>query len=52
MTYGDFTNLLRRTTKIKLAEKLHKPITKKSEKRKAYSSFKENIWVDVRYIYC
>ena len=26
------------------AEKLHKPIVKKFEKRKVYSSFKDNIW--------
>ena len=28
----------------KLAEELHKPIIKKFEKRKAYPSFKDNIW--------
>ena len=27
-----------------LAEKLHKPIIRKFEKCKLYSSFKENIW--------
>ena len=27
-----------------LANELHKPIIKKFEKRKVYSSFKENIW--------
>ena len=27
-----------------LAEELRKPITKKLEKRKAYSSFEDNIW--------
>ena len=27
-----------------LAEKLHKPIIRKFEKRKVYSSFKDNIW--------
>ena len=27
-----------------LAEELRKPITKKFEKRKAYSSFEDNIW--------
>ena len=26
------------------AEELHKPIIKKVEKRKVYSSFKDNIW--------
>ena len=29
---------------IELADKLHKPIIRKSEKRKVYSSFKDNIW--------
>ena len=28
-----------------LASELHKPIIKKFEKRKVYSSFKDNIWV-------
>ena len=28
----------------KLANKLHKPIIRKFKKRKAYSSFKDNIW--------
>ena len=27
-----------------LAEELHKPVIKKSKKRKAYARFKENIW--------
>ena len=27
-----------------LAEELHKPIIKKAEKRKVYSSFQDNIW--------
>ena len=27
-----------------LAEELHKPITKKFNKRKVYSAFKDNIW--------
>ena len=27
-----------------LAEELHKPIIRKLEKRKVYSSFKENVW--------
>ena len=30
---------------IQLANELHKPIVKKFNKRKAYSSFKDNIWV-------
>ena len=29
---------------IQLADKLHKPITRKIKKRKVYSSFKDNIW--------
>ena len=29
---------------VKLADKLHKPIIKKFNKRKVYSSFKDNIW--------
>ena len=29
---------------IQLAEELHKPINKKFEKRKVYSSFRDNIW--------
>ena len=28
-----------------LANKLHKPIIRKSQKRKVYSSFNDNIWV-------
>ena len=28
----------------KLSNKLHKPILRKSKKRKAYSSFRDNIW--------
>ena len=28
----------------KLAEELHKPITRKFKKRKVYSTFKDNIW--------
>ena len=27
-----------------LAEELHKPIIKKSEKRKVHATFKDNIW--------
>ena len=30
---------------IQLANELHKPIIKKVNKRKVYSSFKDNIWV-------
>ena len=29
-----------------LAEELHKPIIRKFEKRKVYSTFKDNIWGD------
>ena len=29
---------------IQLAEELHKPIIRKFEKRKVYSSFRDNIW--------
>ena len=29
---------------IQLADKLHKPIIRKFEKRKVYSSFRDNIW--------
>ena len=29
---------------MQLAEELHKPIIKKSKKRKVYSLFKDNIW--------
>ena len=29
---------------MQLADELHKPITKKFEKRKVYSSFRYNIW--------
>ena len=29
---------------IQLADELHKPITRKFEKRKLYSSFRDNIW--------
>ena len=28
-----------------LADKLHKPVNKKYNKRKVYSQFKDNIWV-------
>ena len=27
-----------------MADELHKPITKKIEKRKVYSSFRDNVW--------
>ena len=30
---------------LKLADELHKPIIRKFNKRKVYSSFKNNIWV-------
>ena len=30
---------------VKLANELHKPVIKKFNKRKVYSSFKDNIWV-------
>ena len=34
-----------------LANELHKPITRKFQKRKVYSSFKDNIWgVDLAYM--
>ena len=39
---------LKNTTKSSssiLADELHKPVIKKSEKRKVYSQFKDNIWV-------
>ena len=29
---------------IKLADELHKPVIRKFEKRKVYSSFRDNIW--------
>ena len=29
---------------LKLADELHKPIIKRFNKRKVYSSFKDNIW--------
>ena len=29
---------------IQLAQELHKPIIRKFEKRKVYSSFRDNIW--------
>ena len=29
---------------IQLADELHKPIIRKFEKRKVYSSFRDNIW--------
>ena len=32
---------------LQLAEKLHKRIIKKSKKRKVYSSFIDNIWVQI-----
>ena len=36
----------------KLAEELHKPISRKFKKRKRYSSFKDNIWsVDLADMY-
>ena len=31
-------------TNYQLADKLHKPIIKKSKKRKVYSLFRDNIW--------
>ena len=52
MTYGDFKDLTKRTAAdkilrdkaFKIASELHKPIIKKFNKRKVYSSFKDNIW--------
>ena len=38
------SSLERVNENIKLANELHKPIIRKFNKRKAYSSFKENIW--------
>ena len=36
---------------IQLADELHKPIIRKFNKRKVYSSFKDNIWgVDLTYM--
>ena len=32
---------------ILLADELHKPIIRNFEKRKVYSSFKDNIWVQI-----
>ena len=32
---------------LQLAEILHKPIIRKSKKRKVYSSFIDNIWVQI-----
>ena len=29
-----------------LAEKLHKPVIKKFQRRKVYARFKDNIWAD------
>ena len=29
---------------VQLAQELHKPIIKKFQKRKVYSSFRDNIW--------
>ena len=33
-----------------LAEELHKPIIRKFEKRRVYSTFKDNIWVLISQI--
>ena len=33
-----------RDSSLKLADELHKPVTKKFNKRKVYSQFKDNIW--------
>ena len=33
-----------RDSSLKLADELHKPVTKKINKRKVYSQFKDNIW--------
>ena len=52
MTYGDFKDLTKRTAAdkvlrdkaFKIVSELHKPIIKKFNKRKVYSSFKDNIW--------
>ena len=32
------------SSSLKLADKLHKPVIKKFNKRKVYSQFKDNIW--------
>ena len=36
--------LVKNKENIQLANELHKPIIKKSKKRKVYSSFRDNIW--------
>ena len=33
-----------KSSSLKLADKLHKPVIKKFNKRKVYSQFKDNIW--------
>ena len=33
-----------RSSSLKLADELHKPVIRKFNKRKVYSEFKENIW--------
>ena len=38
------SSLERVNENIKLANELHKPIIRKFNKRKVYSSFKDNIW--------
>ena len=38
------SGLVNNNENIHLAKELHKPIIKKFNKRKVYSSFKENIW--------
>ena len=40
---GSGINTAKRSSSI-LADKLHKPVIKKFEKRKVYSQFNDNIW--------
>ena len=40
---GSGINTIKSSSSI-LADKLHKPVTRKFKKRKVYSQFKDNIW--------
>ena len=41
---SEWSGIVNNKENIQLAEELHKPIIRKFEKRKVYSSFRDNIW--------
>ena len=45
----DEKTISRASVNENLAQELQKPVTKKSKRRKAYTSFKENIWAKMGF---